>query len=102
MRHITLKIPLSALGLGWSVEGDDACVARVEVAHEMADAGALAGGIAPFEEADDALAALADRVLQTCELDLQPLQLIFERVPFHLLVVRKATAPECSFLDRLR
>ena len=47
--HVTLEIPLAALGVGGAFKGHHAGAAGVEVFHEALDGAALAGRVAAFE-----------------------------------------------------
>ncbi len=58
------------LALGRLFEGDDAGTARIEVLHETLDGPTLAGGIAAFEQDDDALRGLLHPALGLEQLDL--------------------------------
>ena len=102
MHGIALEIELAAFGLGWLWEGDGARVARVHVLVEGFDARPLAGAVAAFVEAKNAAAALEIVLLQFGEFDLQRVQLLFEQLALHALVVRVAAGTHCCVFDRLR
>ncbi len=53
---VTLKVPLASFGFGRLFQRDDPRAMRIQMLHEALDCAALAGGIAPFEQDDDAFA----------------------------------------------
>ena len=58
--HVTLEIPLAALGFTGFFQGDDMRATRVEVLHKALDRTTLAGRITAFEEDDHLLPGLFD------------------------------------------
>ena len=71
MRDIALEIPLRGFGVGGFGQGDDADVARGEMFGDALDGAILAGGVAPFQDDQQFLAAFDDVALQLHQLDLQ-------------------------------
>ncbi len=74
-------------------ERDDAKHARADALRDRLDEPALAGGIAPLEHDDDALAGMLDPLLQVAELDLQLGELLFVDLALQLLVPGHRTSP---------
>ena len=85
---IALEIPLALFFFAWFLQCDDAGAAWIQVFHETLDRAALAGGIAPFGQHDDLLAAILYPFLDFQELDLKRRFLAFVDVAPHLGVIR--------------
>ena len=83
VRDVPLEVPLRALAFGGRTERDDACEPRVEPLHDPLDRAALAGGVAAFEDHDDAQTLVHDPLLHPHELDLQARELLLVAVLRH-------------------
>src|SRR2546423_7812392 len=68
MLDVALEIPLRLLAFARARQRDHAALARVEHAGEHVDRAALAGGVAAFEDDDQALAGLGDPARHLAEL----------------------------------
>jgi len=68
MLDIALHVHLRLLAIGRRRQGYDAEGARADPRGDRLDGAALAGGIAPFEHDDDALARVLQPCLQVAEL----------------------------------
>src|SRR4029079_8606246 len=68
MLDVALEIPLSLFALARRGKRDDAALARVEHMREHVDRAALAGGVAAFEQDDDALPGLRHPARHRAEL----------------------------------
>ena len=71
MRNVTLEVPLGLLPLGRRSEGDHATDAWIEALGDALDGTALAGGVASFENNDDAEPLVLDPLLELYQLDLK-------------------------------
>ena len=89
---VALEVPLCTLAFGRRGQGDDAGDAGVEVLRHSLDRAALAGGIAPLEHHDQALALGAHPLLDPDHLRLQPEQLAFVQL-FGMRPLAAATFP---------
>ena len=74
---VALEVPLRALALGRRRQGDDAGDAWVQVLRNPLDRAALAGGVTPFEDHDEAHPVRPYPLLDLDQLLLQPEQLPF-------------------------
>ena len=74
---VALEVPLPFLSPGRRRERDDPCDPGTEVLGDPLDRPALAGGVAAFEDNNDALAFGLDPLLDLDQLRLQPEQLGF-------------------------
>ena len=88
--YITLEIPLAAFEFRGFFQRDNACAARIDVFHEALDGAALAGGIAPLEDDNDALPGFFHPGLQLEKLDLQAIFLPLVVAAHHQVLVRVA------------
>jgi hypothetical protein len=73
---VALEIPLRPLFLCRRRERDHPAITRVEQRHDPFDDTALAGGVAAFEEDDDAQVSIPDPLLELDELDLEASELL--------------------------
>ena len=77
MLDVALEIPFGLFALGRARKRDHAALARVEDAREHVDRPALAGGVAPFENDDDALPGFGDPARQRHQLPAEGLEQLF-------------------------
>ena len=74
--HVALQVHLALLAVGRRRQRHDAEHARADALGDRLDRAALAGGVAPLEDDDDAQALGLHPLLQDAQLRLQPRQLL--------------------------
>src|SRR5690606_7018656 len=98
---IALEVPLAQLPLVRLWQRHYMGAAGVEMLGEAADRAALAGGVAPLEDDDDAAACLARVILELQKLYLQVPELALVALALHRLVVGISARGEGAFRDSL-
>src|SRR5262249_61441889 len=87
MGHIPLEEHLGLFPVGWGREGHQSKDAGTHPLCDGADGAALASGVPPFEDHDDAQPLLLDPILKYAELALELKKLLFIGSALHLPVL---------------
>ncbi len=87
MRHVTLEEHLGLFPVGRCGEGDSPKHPWANFFGDCLDRASFAGGIASFEQDDDAHSLGRNPLLKVTKLDLKLAQLFFVRLAFHFFVV---------------